>query len=109
MNKPKILLVDIETAPSLGYCWGKWQQNVIAFKEDWYILSVAFKWLGDKKIQTRLLCDYKSYKNNPQNDKFLVEELWKLFNEADIIIAHHGDGFDVKKSNARFVFHGLKP
>ena len=109
IKPPRILFIDIETAPSLGYVWGKWEQNVIAFKEDWYILSFAFKWLGDKKVQTRILPDYKFYKNNPQNDKFLAQELWKLFDEADIIIGHHGDGFDIKKSNARFVFHDLPP
>ncbi len=114
-KKPRVLLVDIETAPSLGWTWGKWEQNVIAFKEDWYILSFAFKWLGGKGnetggrgIQFRGLPDYKYSKNSP-NDKQLVHELWNLFDKADIIIAHHGDGFDVKKSNARFVFHGLKP
>lgn len=106
---PKILLIDIETAPSLGYVWGKWEQNVIEFKEDWYMLSFAFKWLGDKKVQARILPDYPFYKKNPYNDKYLIEELWRLFDEADIIIAHHGDGFDVKKSNARFITHNLTP
>ena len=33
MAPAKILFLDIETAPSLGWVWGKWQQNVIDFKE----------------------------------------------------------------------------
>jgi hypothetical protein len=106
---PRIILIDIETAPSLGYVWGKWEQNVIQFKDDWYILSFAFKWLDNKKVHVRALPDYQSFKKNPSDDKNLVYELWELFNEADIIIAHHGDGFDIKKSNARFVFHGFSP
>jgi uncharacterized protein YprB with RNaseH-like and TPR domain len=28
---------------------------------------------------------------------------------ADIIIGHNADKFDIRKSNTRFVFHGLKP
>jgi len=65
--------------------------------------------VGDKRIQTRILPDYKLFKSEPQNDKYLIKELWDVFDQADIIIAHHGDGFDIKKSNARFVFHNLQP
>ena len=36
---PKILLLDIETSPALGYVWKKWDTNVIEFKDSWYILS----------------------------------------------------------------------
>lgn len=107
--KPKILLVDLETAPSLGFVWGKWEQNVIQFKEDWYILCYAYKWLGEKKIYINALPDYNGYKKQSTNDKHLVKDLWRLFDEADFIIAHHGDGFDIKKSNARFIFHGMQP
>lgn len=108
-DSPKILLVDIETAPSLGYVWGKWEQNVIQFKEDWYMLSFAYMWLGDKKAQVKALPDYDSYKKGSSDDKNLVKDLWKLFDEADIILTHNGDNFDIKKSNARFLIHGLKP
>ena len=46
MNKektPKILLIDIETAPNLGYIWGKYEQNVIDYKTEWYLLSFCAK------------------------------------------------------------------
>ena len=105
----KILVVDIETAPNLGYTWGKWQQNVISFKEDWYILSYAYKWLGDKKTHAKSLTSYKSYEKGSMDDKELCADLWKLFDEADIIIAHNGLSFDIKKSNARFIIHGFNP
>lgn len=36
-------------------------------------------------------------------------KLWKLLNACDICIAHNGDRFDIKKINARFLFHGLPP
>lgn len=28
VKKPKILFFDIETAPNLGYVWGRYEQNV---------------------------------------------------------------------------------
>ena len=105
----KLLLLDIETAPSLGYVWGKYDQNVIEFKESWFILSFAWKWLGEKEVSVRALCDYKSYIKDRSNDKPLLADLWKLLDEADIIIAHNGDAFDVKRINARLVLHGFPP
>lgn len=103
MIKPKILIFDIETSPNLGYVWGKWEQNVIEFKEEWHILSFSAKWLDGKQI-TMGLCDYKA-----KDDRSLVAHLWKLFDDADIIVAHNGDEFDIKKVQQRFVFYKMKP
>jgi len=109
MSKAKILVFDIETAPNLSYIWGKYEQNSIAFKHEWYMLCFAAKWLGNKTIITSKLNDFKSYKKDKQNDLEVVKKLWTLLDEADIVIAHNGDKFDVKKSNARFIYHGLPP
>lgn len=108
-KKPKILLFDIETAPNLAWVWGVWEQNAIDLKGDWYILSFAAKWLDDSKVIVRGLCDYHGYKKHLEDDKQLVKELWDLFNEADIVIGHNGDEFDIKKCNTRFLIHGFGP
>jgi DNA polymerase elongation subunit (family B) len=105
----KVALFDIETTPNLGYTWGKWQQDVIEFKEDWYMLSFAFRWLGQKKIHTHALPDYAGYDPKTRNDKKLVETLWEVLDEADMVVTHNGDRFDIKKANARFISHGLVP
>jgi DNA polymerase elongation subunit (family B) len=105
----KIVFVDIETAPSLGWVWGKWEQNVIDFKRDWYMLSFAYKYADGGKVVTRGLIDYPGYAKDKENDRALVEELWTIFDEADIIIGHNGDSFDIRKSNSRFLTHGLNP
>lgn len=36
-----------------------------------------------------------------------MEEVWNVLDSANIICAHHGDAFDLKKLNARFIYHGL--
>ena len=105
----RILLFDIETAPNLAYVWGKWEQDVLSFKEHWYIISFAYKWLGEKETYVLSLPDFKTYKKHPTNDELLVNKLWDLFDKSDVIIAHNGDAFDIKKSNARFLKHGLEP
>lgn len=112
MNKektPKILLIDIETAPNLGYIWGKYEQNVIDYKTEWYLLSFCAKWLGEKKMISYKLNDFKLFKKDKENDFELIRKLWDLLDEADIIIGHNSDEFDIKKTNARFLFHHLRP
>lgn len=105
----KILLLDIETAPNVGYTWGKWEQNVIKFVRQWYMLSFAYKWFGTDKTLCRALPDYDEYKSNKENDYFLVRDLWDLLDEADIVIAHNGDSFDIKKINTKMAIHDLPP
>jgi hypothetical protein len=78
------------------------------FEQEWYLLCFAAKWLGGK-METHALPDFKSYKRGSENDLLLVTELWKLLDEADVVIAHNGDQFDIKKANARFTFYNLPP
>ena len=58
MTGPRILIYDLESAPNVGYTWRKWDQNVIEFVQEWYILTVAWKWLGEKKVYVEGLPDY---------------------------------------------------
>ena len=109
MNNPKILLFDIETAPNLAYVWGKYEQDVIRYYDEWYMLCFAAKWLDKSKIITSKLNDFKLFKKDKQNDLEICKVLWKLLDEADVVITHNGDEFDVKKTNARFIYHGLPP
>lgn len=109
LPKVRTLLFDIETMANLGYIWGKYEQNVISFEKEWYILSFAYKWLGERTTHSLALPDFKGYKKDKKNDKKLCKELWKLFDEADVLISHNGDKFDIKKSQAKFAEHGFSP
>ena len=109
MPEPRILFVDIETAPIKGYAWGVFDTNLMQVETPTYMLCFAYKWAGTIKVNTRALCDYPGYKKDKENDKALVSELWHLVDKADIIVAHNGDQFDIKKSNSRFIVHGLPP
>lgn len=109
MSKAKILLMDIETAPILGYVWGIWDQNVALnqIKQDWFILSWAAKWLGDPPGKM-MYADNRGVKNI-EDDSNLLKGIWKLLDEADVIITQNGKSFDQKKLNARFIMNGMKP
>lgn len=108
MAKPKILFLDIETLPNLGYTWGLYEQNVIRFTKQSCIATFAAKW-SDGRVFAKALPDYAGYKPYSYDDKALVKDIWKLLDEADIVVAHNGKQFDVKVCQARFIFHGLKP
>lgn len=108
-TESKILLIDIETTPLEAYSWGpKWETNLIEFIEHTRILSFSAKWLGGKHI-TKGWPDYKGYKKKILDDKAITEDVWKLLDEADIVIAQNGKSFDIKIMNARFAFHKLTP
>lgn len=111
-QQPKILLLDIETAPNLAYIWGLYQEltTMDMIEREWYILCWRAKWLNEKKIFGSALIDFpKEYKKNPENDYHILLPLWKMLDEADIVITHNGVGFDLKKINSRFLVHGMKP
>lgn len=101
----KILIIDIETSPIMGKVWSLWKQNVSLdqIEDDWYIMSYSAKWLGEKDVI------YNDCRNDIGNDWTLLRELHKLLDEADIVIAHNGDKFDIPKINARFILNGFKP
>ncbi len=97
----KILVFDIETTPNLAYVWGKYQQDVIAYNHELELLSFAYKWFSEKEIYAVGLNDF--------DEETLVLRLHQLFDEADIVIAHNGARFDVRKANAKFIEYGLTP
>lgn len=108
----KILLFDIETAPNLANVWGMWGQDIpsIMFEEHWYLLTWSAKWLDEREVLWDALPEHKTrFKKDLADDYGPVHSLWKLLDAADIVIAHNGDKFDIRKINTRFLLHGLDP
>lgn len=108
-NKIRTFAFDIETMPKVTRTWGKWEQNTIWDERKSYMWSFSGKWLGEKKIFHFKLPDFRLYKKEKHNDRELVKKLWEFFDEADIIIAHNGNAFDLKKARTAFLDHRLPP
>lgn len=106
---PKILTLDIETAPNLGYTWAFYEQNVIKIVRPWYVLMVGYKWADESKPRLLSLHQYKGFKRRPQDDSALLKDVWELLDKADIVVTQNGDNFDIKKLNVRFLKLGLPP
>ena len=105
MSQQRTLILDIETSPLLVYVWGIRDQyiGVEQIHTDWHIMAWGAKWLGEKEIHY-----YDMRGKAGGNDKPILEPLWKLLNEADIVITQNGKAFDSKKINARFILNGMK-
>src|SRR5580698_5467324 len=107
MTEPRVLVFDLETAPNVGWTWGKWDQNVIEFVEPWYILCVGYRWLGENKTHVIGQDDYGLH--GTSDDYPVVAAIWSLFDEADILVGHNIDRFDTPKAQARMMIHGFDP
>jgi hypothetical protein len=112
----RVLVWDIETSPLLAACWSQkvdWLPigNVL---RDQFIICGAWKWLGDKKVHTAS-CDpdhigaYWRGETDEMPDKDTVSTLRNMVREAEFIVAHNGDRFDLRKLNGRVIYHGLAP
>lgn len=104
----KVLVLDIETAPLLANIWGIWNQNIMLenIHSDWFMLTWAAKWLFEKKIYSARVTPKEAIDNN---DKRIVESLIEMLNQADIVITHNGDKFDLPRINTRAIIHRIKP
>lgn len=106
---PKVLYVDIETKPLKAWVWGTFDQNIPLemLIEDWSVLSWSAKWAGAPESEVIYMDNRKKKGSALTNDKELLKPLWKLMDEADIIIGQNSDRFDLPKLNARFIEHKM--
>jgi len=99
----RILILDIETSPNIAYVWRFWKENVGAKQvlENGKMLSFAAKWLGSDTI---------FYEDVSVNDeRHMLSILFGLLDEADIVVAHNGDKFDLPHIQGRGLVLGLHP
>jgi len=107
-HQPNILILDIENSPSIVASWGIRKQYIGTeyIVREWYMFSWALKYLHGTEIYSDVITPEESLAGD---DKRILENLWKFVNYADIIIGHNMDGFDKKKMNSRFIYHGIDP
>ncbi len=102
MSKPKILFLDIETLPNITYAFDLYSYKkpdmIIQEKS---IITFAYKWLGDKEAHV--------LKGKPYDDKELCIAINSIIGEADYIVAHYGDKFDMRFINSRCLINGVSP
>lgn len=105
---PKYLLLDVETLYAKGEFWHTGKQRIShqQITQESCLLSWAAKWLYDSEVFGDVLTTDES---TGRDDKRIAESLWKMFDDADVIIGHNVRSFDIRFSNGRFFRNGLKP
>jgi DNA polymerase elongation subunit (family B) len=107
-RKPKILFVDIETAPIRVLAWdlktyGYTPVNML--NKDRRIISFAAKLQGKSKGY-----QYDLRKGvTKKNERNLLERLSYVLNDADVVVTQNGKKFDVKVIKGRLAVHRLPP
>lgn len=105
-SKPKVLILDIELAPLEVHVWQLFDQNVglNQIQQDWTVLSWAAKWQGKSQVFYQ---DVRSQRDK-RDDSRILNKIWELMDEADIIVGQNSKKFDIKKLNARFIINKIK-
>jgi uncharacterized protein YprB with RNaseH-like and TPR domain/predicted RNA-binding Zn-ribbon protein involved in translation (DUF1610 family) len=102
-TKRKRLYFDIETSPNIGFFWTagfKLNISTESIIKERAIICICYKWEEDK-VTHSLNWDSK------QNDKKMLQEFIKVANEADELVGHNGDKFDLAWVRTRCLFHRI--
>lgn len=100
----KRLYLDIETSPNVGLFWSAGYKQNIDYSniiKERAIICICYKWEDDKTVHA-LTWDSK------QNDKKMLEEFIKIAKQADELVGHNGDKYDLAFIRTRCLYHGIE-
>lgn len=103
---PKVLFLDVETAPNLAVAFNRFNVNLTPdhiVEEGNWLLTAAWQWLHKDEVQSLALTSEEA---SNQDDSYLSLVLHQLFDEADIVVAHNGKRFDVPLIKSRILANG---
>ena len=93
---------DIETSPNEAYLWRPGYGLSIGhhmIKKEREIMCICWKWEGSNKVHSDTWDD--------GSDKRMITEFMEVVKDADELIAHNGDKFDMRWFQGRCLIHGL--
>jgi hypothetical protein len=99
-GQPKLLTLDVETAPGIAYIWNLFDDFVPLERliEPGRILCWAAQWIGSKEVM------YADERKGPAK---MHKAIHALLSEADAVVTFNGDRFDLPRLNGAFVEHRL--
>jgi RNase P subunit RPR2 len=98
------LFFDIETSPNLVLSWRAGYKINIDYEnivKERAIICAAWKWAGSKEIKAA------AWDQN-QDDKDLLGAFLNDAHQADELVGHNGDKFDLPWIKTRCLFHGFQ-
>jgi transposase-like protein len=103
VDAPRLLVIDIETAPNIAYVWGLFQQNVgiNQIVEPGRVICFAAKWHGSDEMM------FYSERQKGGRER-MIRAAHRLMCEADGIVGWNSQRFDTRWLNAEFHDMGLR-
>lgn len=98
----KRLFFDIETSYMQGWFWQPSFKTSISYDQvlkDSAIICICYKWQGSDKMY------HLKWDNGC--DKEMMRKFYEVIMDADEIVGHNGDKFDLKWIRTRFLKHGF--
>jgi predicted RNA-binding Zn-ribbon protein involved in translation (DUF1610 family) len=104
----RILVFDVETAPMLAYIFQAKTEYVPAhaITHEVFMLTWAAKWTDRPKVYGDKLTSDEAI---AQDDRRLVAGLAALLRQADAVVAHNGDRFDLPIIRQRLLLQQEEP
>jgi uncharacterized protein YprB with RNaseH-like and TPR domain len=103
ITKRRRLFFDIETSPNIGLFWEAGYKKSIGHEnimKERAIICICYKWEDEKEV-------YSLHWDSKQSDKKLLEKFVLIANEADEIIGHNCDRYDLAWVRTRCLFHKI--
>lgn len=102
LYQPRILMLDIERAPYLGYLWDQGKQYISEAQiiEDSYVLTWQAKWWKGGWLSGNLWYDGR---------EAMIKRVHDAIEAADVVIGWNSNGFDLKVLNKEFLSLSLGP
>jgi len=96
------LFFDIETSYATARVWrpGKQYVNPENLITDTKIICISYKWQGEDKV-------HHLHWDKNQNDGTMLKKFVKIMGDADEIVAHNGDNFDMKVFRTRCIINKI--
>lgn len=99
----KRLFFDVETSYYQGWFWGTGRRVSISADQilkHQAIICLCYKWEGQNKVHS---LEWKK-----GDDSKLVKDFIKVIVEADEVVGHNSDRFDLKKFRTRCILSGVR-
>jgi len=103
-TKRKRLYFDIETSPNIGMFWtAGYKQNIDYSNiiKERAIICICYKWEDDRQVHGL------TWDEN-QDDKAMLEKFIEIANQADELVGHNGDKFDLAWIRTRCLYHQIQ-
>lgn len=102
-TKRRRLFFDIETSPNIGLFWeAGYKKNITTDNiiKERAIICICYKWEDEKEV-------YSLQWDGKQNDKTMLTKFILVANQANELVGHNGDKFDLAWVRTRCLFHHI--